>query len=254
MAEPMRIQRALARAGVASRRKAEELVTAGHVTVNGIVATVGQVVDPISDKILVQGRRVGAPPKTVWLLLNKPTGVVTTRRDPAGRTTVFDLVADQPGLTYVGRLDYLTEGALLMTTDGAAAHGLTHPSRGVERTYVATVRGDAIAAAREAMRGIELEDGVAYPSSATAHAIPGRRHYDFEVTLTEGRHHEVRRMCAALGLEVERLVRTTFGPVRLGSLPSGASRPLNKRESDLLSSLVKQPPHGRHGTSQRGNR
>ncbi len=254
MAESMRIQRALARAGIASRRKAEELVAGGQVTVNGVVATVGQVVDPIADKILVDGRRVGAPPKTVWLLLNKPTGVVTTARDPGGRKTVFDLVEDQPGLTYVGRLDYLTEGVLLMTTDGAAAHALTHPSREVERTYVATVRGDAIAAAREAMRGVELEDGVAYPRAVTAHAIPGRRHYDFEVTLTEGRHHEVRRLCAALGLEVERLVRTTFGPVRLGSLPTGASRPLNKRESDLLSSLVKQPPHGRHGTGQRGNR
>lgn len=254
MAEAMRVQRALARAGVASRRKAEELIAAGRVTVNGEIAAVGQVVDPISDKILVDGKRVGAPPATVWILLNKPTGVVTTRRDPGGRKTVFDLVEDRPGLTYVGRLDYLTEGVLLLTTDGAAAHALTHPSRGVERTYVATVRGDAVSAAREAMRGVELEDGIAYPASVTAHAIPGRRHYAFEVTLTEGRHHEVRRLCAALGLEVERLVRTSFGPVRLGSLPSGASRPLNKRESDLLTSLVKQPPHGRHGTSQRGNK
>ncbi len=250
----MRVQRALARAGIASRRKAEELIAAGRVTVNGEVAMIGQVVDPGSDKILVDGRRVGAPPRTVWLMLNKPTGVVTTRRDPGGRKTVFDLVEDHPGLTYVGRLDYLTEGVLLLTTDGAAAHGLTHPSHEVERTYVATVRGDAIAAAREAMRGIELEDGTARPSAVNATAIPGRRHYEFQVTLTEGRHHEVRRICAALGLEVERLVRTTFGPIRLGSLASGASRPLNKRETDLLTSLVKQPPHGRHGTGQRGNR
>ena len=254
MADAMRVQRALARAGIASRRKAEELIVAGRVTVNGEVASVGQIVDPVGDRIMVDGKRVGAPPATVWLLLNKPTGVVTTRRDPSGRQTVFDLVEDRPGLTYVGRLDYLTEGAILLTTDGAAAHALTHPSRGVERTYVATVRGDAVSAAREAMRGVELEDGIAYPAAATAHAIPGRRHYDFEVTLTEGRHHEVRRLCAALGLEVERLVRTTFGPVRLGSLASGANRPLNKRETDLLTSLVKQPPNGRHGTRQRGYR
>jgi 23S rRNA pseudouridine2605 synthase len=245
--DPMRIQRALARAGVASRRKAEELVAAGQVTVNGAVATIGQVVDPVNDRILVDGRRIGAPPKMVWLLLNKPVGVVTTAHDPAGRKTVFDLVPDRPGLTYVGRLDYLTEGALLLTTDGAAAHALTHPSREVERTYVATVRGDAIGAARLALRGVELEDGSVRPSAATARAIAGRRHYEFQVTLTEGRHHEVRRLCAALGLEVERLVRTTFGPVRLGALPSGESRPLTKRESDLITSLVKQPPHGRHG-------
>lgn len=249
----MRVQRALARAGVASRRNAEELVAEGRVSVNGSIATVGQVVDAARDTILVDGRRVGAPPKTVWLLLNKPLGVVTTRKDPAGRQTVFDIVQDRPGLTYVGRLDYLTEGALLLTNDGAAAHGLTHPSHEVERTYVATVRGDAVKAARQAMRGVELEDGVAFPVSATARQIPGRRHYDFEIKLTEGRHHEVRRMCAALGLEVERLVRTTFGPVRLGALPSGASRPLNKRETDLLTSLVTQPPHGRHGTRKRSN-
>ena len=254
MAEAMRVQRALARAGIASRRKAEELIAAGRVAVNGEVAEIGQVVDPGKDRITVDGKPVGAPPKTVWLLLNKPPGVVTTRRDPGGRKTVFDLVEDRPGLTYVGRLDYLTEGLLLLTTDGASAHGLTHPSREVERTYVATVRGDAISAARAAMRGVELEDGVAHPTAVTATAIPGRRHYDFQVTLTEGRHHEVRRICAALGLEVERLVRTTFGPIRLGALPSGSSRPLNKRETDLLTTLVKQPPHGRHGTRQRGNR
>lgn len=253
MAEAMRLQRALARAGIASRRKAEELIVAGRVSVNGAVASLGQVVDPEVDRILVDGRRVGAPAATVWLLLNKPAGVVTTASDPAGRKTVFDLVHDRPGLTYVGRLDYLTEGALLMTTDGAAAHALTHPSRGVERTYVATVRGDAIAAAREAMRGVQLEDGVAYPISATARHVPGRRHYELEIVLAEGKHHEVRRICAALGLEVERLVRTKFGPVRLGSLASGENRPLNKREIDLISSLVKLPPHGRHGARQRGN-
>jgi 23S rRNA pseudouridine2605 synthase len=253
MPDAMRVQRALARAGVASRRKAEELIAEGRVSVNGTIATIGQVVDPTKDAILVDGRRIAAPSKIVWLLLNKPLGVVTTRKDPAGRQTVFDLVQDQPGLTYVGRLDYLTEGALLLTNDGAAAHALTHPSRGVERTYVATVRGDAIAAARQAMRGVELEDGVAFPVAATARPVPGRRHYEFEIVLTEGRHHEVRRMCDALGLEVERLLRTTFGPVRLGALPGGASRPLNRREVDLLSSLVTQPPHGRHGARKRSN-
>lgn len=135
---PMRIQRALARAGVASRRKAETLVLAGRVSVNGAVAQIGQVVDPAHDVIIVDGRRVGEPAAEQWLVLNKPTGVMTTRSDPRARRTVFEFVPDVPGLTYVGRLDYLTEGVLLFTTDGAAAHALMHPARGGR----ANVRGD----------------------------------------------------------------------------------------------------------------
>ncbi|HMI46548.1 MAG TPA: pseudouridine synthase, partial [Gemmatimonadaceae bacterium] len=124
----MRIQRALARAGIASRRAAEELVAAGRVRINGTVAQTGQSVDPSRDKITVDGKSIGAPAALTWIVLNKPTGVLTTRSDPGGRRTVFDLVADVPGLTYVGRLDYMTEGVLLLTTDGDAAHKLTHPS------------------------------------------------------------------------------------------------------------------------------
>ncbi|HMI56310.1 MAG TPA: S4 domain-containing protein, partial [Gemmatimonadaceae bacterium] len=123
----MRIQRALARAGIASRRKAEELVSAGRVRVNGAVATTGQSVDVGRDKITVDGKAVSAPAVAYWIVLNKPAGVLTTRADPSGRKTVFDLVEDMHGLTYVGRLDYMTEGVLLLTTDGEAAHKLTHP-------------------------------------------------------------------------------------------------------------------------------
>jgi len=150
MAEPMRIQRALARAGVLSRRKAEELVANGRVTVNGTLAKIGQSVDPERDVILVDGARIGAPAPFEWYLLHKPAGVITSRGDPEGRRTVFDLVPKRPGLTYVGRLDYMTEGALLFTTDGTAAHRLTHPSRRVERTYVASVTGDGEAAIEQA--------------------------------------------------------------------------------------------------------
>lgn len=256
MSQPMRVHRALARAGVASRRGAEELVRAGRVRVNGVAASVGQVVDPETDAITVDGERIATPALPVWIVLNKPRGVVTTRNDPEGRATVFDLVRDSPGLTYVGRLDFLTEGLLLLTTDGTAAHALTHPSREVERTYTAEVRGDAVSAARWAVRGVELDDGVAVASSAHAQPLEGRRHYELEVTLREGRHHEVRRMCAAMGLEVERLVRTAYGPVRLGDLPSGATRPLSRRESELIAAIVKQPStrNGRHGAHKRGNR
>src|SRR5438874_8639763 len=124
----MRIQRALARAGIASRRKAEELIAAGRVSINGTVATIGQSVNPSIDAIMVDGKRVGPPPAFTWIVFNKPLGVMTTKTDPEGRKTVFDYMPEIPGLTYVGRLDFLTEGVLLMTNDGGAAHALTHPS------------------------------------------------------------------------------------------------------------------------------
>src|ERR1041385_3640382 len=162
----MRIQRALARAGVASRRKAEDLITAGRVTVNGAVATIGQSVDPETDTILVDGKRIAAPAKATWIVFNKPLGVMTTKSDPQGRKTVFDYMPDIPGLTYVGRLDFLTEGVLLLTNDGGAAHALTHPSSEVERVYVATVTGDAYDAAGQAMEGVQLEDGLARATRA----------------------------------------------------------------------------------------
>lgn len=230
----MRIQRALARAGVASRRHAEELIRAGRVTVNGVVAQIGQTVDPAADDIRVNGRIVAQPTgDPVWIVLNKPAGVMTTRTDTRGRRTVFDLVADAPGLTYVGRLDYQTEGVLLLTTDGQATHALMHPSRGVERTYVAVVRGDGFAAARAARKGVDLEDGPVRPTRVAARQLRDGR-FEFEVTITEGRKHEVRRLCKALGLRVERLIRTRYGPVELGRLQPGESRPLSRGEIEEI--------------------
>jgi 16S rRNA U516 pseudouridylate synthase RsuA-like enzyme len=208
MSEVMRIQRALARAGVASRRRAEELVAAGKVRVNGVVATTGQSVDVDIDEITVDGKRITQPTGYHWIVLNKPAGVLTSKSDPRGRKTVFDLIDDKPGLTYVGRLDYMTEGVLIMTTDGETAHKLTHPSREVERSYVVTVRGDGPSAVRAARTGVELEDGW------------------------------IRRFCDALGLSVERLVRTRFGPVMLGSLRPGESRPLTGKERDIILAIT----------------
>lgn len=237
MGEVMRIQRALARAGVASRRRAEELVAAGRVQVNGAVATTGQSVDPERDVIEVDGKAVTQPTGYHWLVLNKPPGVLTTKSDPRGRRTVYDLVPDRPGLTYVGRLDYMTEGVLIMTTDGEASHKLTHPSREVERTYVATVRGDGPAAVRAGRDGLELEDGWMQPIEIVAHNL-SRGLWELEVTIAEGRNREIRRFCDALGLTVERLVRTRFGPVSLGELPSGKSRPLTGKERDIILALT----------------
>jgi 23S rRNA pseudouridine2605 synthase len=237
MTETMRIQRALARAGVASRRHSEELIAAGRVTVNGDVARIGQSVDPASDDIRVDGKAVAAPKAKVWIVLNKPAGVMTTRSDPQRRKTVFDLVKDAPGLTYVGRLDYMTEGVLLLTTDGTAAHTLTHPSFEVQRTYVAVVQGNVEAAVQQARRGVDLGDGVVVPIQVSAKRIGGGR-AEFEITITEGRKREVRRLCKELGLAVERLVRTRYGPVELGSLGLGKSRKLTARELSEIEALA----------------
>jgi 23S rRNA pseudouridine2605 synthase len=234
----MRLQRALARAGIASRRAAEELIVAGRVEVNGRPAVLGATVDPVRDRITVDGQPVGAPVATQWIVLHKPAGFVTTRRDPEGRRTVFELVADRPGLTYVGRLDFMTEGVLLLTTDGDAAHRLTHPSSGVERTYVAVVRGQVPDAVRAARRGVELEDGFVRPIDVQANPI-GNRRWELEITLAEGRTREVRRLCEALGLDVERLVRVRFGPVRLGTLPIGQARPLTVTEQRVIDALTR---------------
>lgn len=232
----MRIHRALARAGVASRRLAEELVAAGRVRVNGTVARTGQTVDPVRDRITVDGSVVAAPAKATWLLLHKPAGVITTRKDPERRKTVFDLVPDTPGLTYVGRLDYMTEGLLLLTNDGEAAHRLTHPSTEVERTYVATVSGNAPAAVVAARRGVELDDGMVRPDRVEARPL-GDRTWEFTISLSEGRNREIRRLCEVLGLSVLRLVRVRFGPLELGALPVGAVRALTAKECRLLDAL-----------------
>jgi 23S rRNA pseudouridine2605 synthase len=229
----MRIQRAMARAGIASRRGAEALVAAGRVTVNGVPATTGQTVEPGHDDIRVDGRPLPSVATPRWFVLHKPTGVMTTRRDPEGRATVFELVPEVPGLTYVGRLDYLTSGVLILTSDGTAAHRLAHPSGEVPRTYIATVRGDAAGAADQARRGVRLEDGIVHVDRVEVRAGE-RRNWEFEVTLREGRNREVRRLCEALGLKVARLVRTAYGSVVLGTLQPGEWRELKPAEIQRL--------------------
>lgn len=230
----MRVQRALARAGVASRRRAEELIRAGRVRVNGTPAVLGTQADPEHDAITVDGRRVGRPVRTVWLALHKPVGYVVTRHDPRGRPTVFQLVPDAPGLTYVGRLDVMTSGLLLLTTDGAAVHRLTHPRYEVERSYRVLVHGRPTDQIRKLLATAVPVDG--RPVALTSYTIRDRAAggADVRLTLTEGRYRIVRRLCERLGLRVERLVRLSHGPVQLGNLAPGTWRPLTRREQAAL--------------------
>jgi len=229
----MRVQRALARAGVASRRTSEALIRAGRVQVNGQVATLGQSADPERDRITIDGRRVQAAPIR-WLALHKPIGYVVSRRDPEGRPTVFSLLPEIPGLTYVGRLDVMTSGLLLLTTDGDGANRLTHPRYGAERSYRVLVHGrrpDEIK--RLLARPVMIDRRPVALREVQVRAAEGDR-TDVRLVLEEGRYRIVRRLCERLGLKVERLTRLSHGPVRLGRLAPGRWRPLTRIELAAL--------------------
>ena len=232
---PMRLQRALARAGVTSRRKAEALIRAGRVRVDGQLATLGMSVDPARQRVTLDGRAVRPGPVT-WLALNKPVGYVVSRKDPEGRRTVFELVPKVPGLTYVGRLDVMTSGLLLLTTDGAAAHRLMHPRFAVPRTYWLRAHGRGVAEVTSALGSPIALDG--RPVRVTAFRVrPVARSIELEVTLAEGRQRIVRRIAEALGLKVEWLHRVAYGPVRLGKLPEGQWRELTRQEIGAIERL-----------------
>ena len=232
----MRLQRALARAGVASRRRAEDLIREGRVKVNGRVAELGESVDPDTDLITVGGRRI-AQSQSVWIALNKPLGYVVTKRDPQGRRTVFELLPRVPGLTYVGRLDVATSGLLLLTTDGAAAHQMVHPRFGVERTYRVLVHGRSVNEIRRMLARPVVIDGRPVQLVKVTVREGERGSTDLTLVLAEGRYRIVRRLCERLGLKVERLTRLSHGPVRLGRLAPGEWRYLSKRELQAVRDL-----------------
>jgi 23S rRNA pseudouridine2605 synthase len=232
----MRLQRALARAGVASRRKAEDLIRAGRVRVDGTVATIGSSVDPASQRITVDGRSVRSATRTTWIALNKPIGYVVSRSDPEGRRTVFGLLPKVPGLTYVGRLDVMTSGLLLLTTDGAMAHRLMHPRYEVPRTYWLAVHGADAGAIRDALAQKIVIDGRAV-RIVESRVRPAGKSVEIELTLAEGRQRIVRRIAEALGLKVEWLHRVSYGPVRLGKLPEGQWRELTRPEIGAIERL-----------------
>jgi 23S rRNA pseudouridine2605 synthase len=229
-----RLQKVLARAGFGSRRACEELIDAARVTVNGGVATLGRRVDPASDRIEVDGVVVPAAPGLVYYLLNKPAGVVTTASDPQGRPTAVGLVPATPRVFPVGRLDYETEGLLLLTNDGELAQGLAHPSRGVEKAYLAEVDGvPGRGALRRLRDGVDLDDGPTAPARVrVAQSIPGGA--ALEIVIHEGRNRQVRRMCEAVGHPVRRLVRTRIGPLVDRRLAPGHWRPLELSEVRAL--------------------
>jgi 23S rRNA pseudouridine2605 synthase len=232
--EGERLQKVLARAGFGSRRAAELLIADGRVTVNGEVAALGRRVDPARDAIEVDGVRAVVRDDLVYYLLNKPRHVVTTARDPEGRRTVLDLVPRDPRVFPVGRLDFETEGLLVLTNDGELAQLLAHPRHGVEKTYLAEVEGTPSAAAIRRLReGVELDDGITAPAKARL-VQPRGGSAAVELVVHEGRNRLVRRMCEAVGHPVRRLVRTRVGPVADARLRPGRWRDLRPNEVRAL--------------------
>jgi 23S rRNA pseudouridine2605 synthase len=233
-----RLQKVLARAGFGSRRACEELIAAGRVLVNGAVVPLGRRVEVEHDQIEVDGIPVSVRTGLVYYLLNKPRGVVTTASDPQGRPTVVELLPLEPRVFPVGRLDADTEGLLLLTNDGELTHRLTHPSFGVEKEYLAEVEGQpAPADVRRLREGIELDDGPTAPARAALVAPNVLR-----LTIHEGRNRQVRRMCAAVGHPVVRLVRTRIGPVAERDLKPGEWRPLTLAELRALEEAAASGP------------
>ncbi|MBA2298597.1 MAG: rRNA pseudouridine synthase [Actinobacteria bacterium] len=224
----MRLNAYLARAGVASRRRSDELISAGRVVVNGARGQLNTVVRP-RDVVEVDGERVAAQ-RLAYVLLHKPAGSVTTAKDPQGRRTVVDLVPHTPRVVPVGRLDVDTTGALLLTNDGPLAHRLAHPRYGVEKVYEVEVGGALSADALRALRdGVVLDDGPTAPAGARV-LEHGARFSILELTLHEGRNHQVKRMCQAVGHTPRRLHRSCYAGLNLEGVELGEWRELSREE------------------------
>jgi 23S rRNA pseudouridine2605 synthase len=242
-----RLQRALARAGFGSRRACEELIARGGVRVNGRTATLGDKVDPLRDRVTLDGAPVNLDPEVRYLKLNKPAGIVTTMRDQRGRADIRAfLPSEGPRVFPVGRLDRRSEGLLLLTNDGELANRLLHPSYQIEKEYLAEVSGTPSPAQLSRVRtGVELDDGPARARSVRL--VDARRERgQVSIVMTEGRKREVRRLLAAVGLPVTRLVRVRIGPVRLGRLKPGERRELAADELLELQRVIAKAERRAH--------
>ncbi|MEN9805256.1 MAG: pseudouridine synthase RluB [Actinomycetota bacterium] len=226
-----RLQKVLAARGFGSRRVCEDIIAAGRVRVNDDVAVLGRRVDVDVDRVTVDGEPIGIRPDLVYYLLNKPTGVVTTAHDPQGRPTIVELVPNEPRVFPVGRLDVDTEGLIILTNDGDFAQAIAHPSRGVDKEYLAHVMNGNVppAVLRRLREGVELDDGPTAPA-AVSQPEPGV----LRITIHEGRNRQVRRMCEAVGHPVSRLVRVRIGPIGDRALAPGEWRELRLDEVRAL--------------------
>jgi 23S rRNA pseudouridine2605 synthase len=226
-----RLQKILSARGVASRRKAEEMITAGRVFVNGVCASLGDTADPELDQITVDGDIIPSPQKKVYIMLHKPRGYVTTLSDEKGRRNAAELVADCGMRVYpVGRLDMDSEGLLLFTNDGDFAQKMMHPSHEVDKTYLVTVKGYTSANLELLKQPVTLDGYTIKKPKVRLLETEGEK-ARLEVVIHEGRNRQVRRMCELAGMEVVRLVRITEGSLRLGNLPRGKWRYLTDEET-----------------------
>jgi 23S rRNA pseudouridine2605 synthase len=257
-----RLQKVLARSGVASRRKAEEVIQAGRVEVNSkIITELGTKVDAARDLIRVDGKLIADAATPTYLVLYKPAGVVTTLSDPEGRPTVLQLLKNYPERLFpVGRLDYDAEGALLLTNDGDLAHRLTHPSFGAKRTYLAKVRGRPNEGTLERLRGgVKLEDGMVKPVEVEIHGHAEKNTW-VRIVVDEGRPHLIKRLFLAVDHPVQRLYRPNYAGISVEGMESGTWRELSDQEVKLLqaggpSKGAQRPglPARRHGRGPGGS-
>lgn len=238
-----RLQKILSSAGITSRRAAEVMITEGRVSVNGVTVTeLGSKADPETDRIAVDGKPVSIPKKKMYLLLHKPAGYVTTMSDPGGRPVITELIKGIPERLYpVGRLDFNTEGLLLLTNDGDWANRLAHPSHEVEKEYLVKIRG-ALSSEKIALLsgGIKLEDGMTAPARIEIIRVLEKNVW-FTITIHEGRYRQVRRMCEAAELPLVKLKRIRYGNILLGDLKAGEYRILDPAEAGMLAGTEKKP-------------